>query len=188
MAVAALRPAGRVVSVEADPKIAAVLWKNVIDNRRENVLVVESVAGAEDAKVRFYSTPEDHFGRGSIGPQFAPSGQELIQRPTDDILDKLAIERVHVVKLDIEGAEVNALRGLSRRLTSRYPPTLVFEFADWAEARISGQQPGDAQRFLSSLGYDLFEIQRGGRLARLSSSLTTGTVMILATRRIGAIG
>jgi hypothetical protein len=89
---------------------------------------------------------------GSIDPQFAPSDQELVQRPTDDILDELGIGHVHVVKLDIEGAEVSALHGLSRRLTSRYPPTLVFEFVDWAEARIPGQQPGDAQRFLLSLG------------------------------------
>ena len=182
LAVASLRPTGRVVSIEADPRIAAFLRKNVIDNRHENVVVVECVAGAEEGKVRFYPAPQDHFGMGSIGAQFAPSDEELMQRSTDDVLDDLGVAHVDVAKLDIEGAEVSALLGLSRRLTSQHPPKLVFEFVDWAESRISGQQSGDAQRFLVSLGYDLFEIQRGGRLVKLTLPITTGAAMILATR------
>lgn len=180
--IASARPGGRIVAIEADPRIAVTLRNNVTANRRHNITVVECIAGADDAEVLFYQAPDDRFGMGSIGPQFASSGEHLTQRPLDDVLDKLRIDRVHVVKLDIEGAEARALRGLSRRLSGEHPPAVIFEFSDWAEARIPGQQPGDAQRFLHLLGYRLYRIRRGGRLEQLEQVITTGAAMILATR------
>lgn len=106
------------------------------------------------------------------------------------ILDELAIERVDVVKLDIEGAEVGALQGLIQRLTSGGSPVIVFEFADLAETRIAGQAARDAQEFLLSLGYSLFRLVRGGGPGELPTRpLTTGSTMILAlppVRRVAA--
>lgn len=180
--IASLRPGGRVIAIEADPRIAVTLRKNMADSRRQNITVVECIAGADDAEVLFYPAPADHFGMGSIGPQFSNSGEQLTQRPLDDVLDELLIDRVHVVKLDIEGAEARALRGLSRRISGEHPPAVIFEFSDWAEARITGQQPGDAQRFLCSLGYELHKIRRGGRLEPLRQAVNKGGAMILATR------
>jgi hypothetical protein len=40
----------------------------------------------------------------------------------------------------------------TRLLTSERPPVIIFEFADWAEARIPGQQAGDSQALTVS-GY-----------------------------------
>ena len=118
---------------------------------------------------------------GSIGPQFSIEPVLLEQRQLDAILDELAIEQVDVVKLDIEGAEFGALQGLSRRLTSRRPPAIVFEFADWAETRIDGQAAGSAQEFLLSLGYRLFRLARAGRAGeQFEGPVTTGSTMILA--------
>jgi len=57
----------------------------------------------------------------------------------------------------------------------------VFEFADWAEARIPGQQPGDAQAFLLASGYRLFRLERGGRIGEeLLAPMRRGTAMLLA--------
>jgi hypothetical protein len=51
----------------------------------------------------------------------------------------------------------------------------------WAETRIVGQAAGGAQQFLSSLGYDLFRLVRGGGPGeRFERPLTTGSSMILA--------
>jgi hypothetical protein len=83
--------------------------------------------------------------------------------------------------LDIEGAELGALQGLKQRLTGPRPPTIVFEFIDWAETRIAEQPAGSAQQFLLSLGYNLFRLARGGRPGeRIERPVTTGYTMILA--------
>ena len=181
--VAARRPNGRVICVEADPAIAAILQRNKEENGRSNITAVECVAGSEEKAISFYSAPAGRFGMGSIGPQFDAVPITLKQRTLDGILDELDIRDVNVVKLDIEGAELGALRGLSRRLASANPPVVIFEFADWAEGRISGQNPGDAQAFLISIGYRIFHFESGGISRRaLDTPVTCGSGMFLALR------
>jgi FkbM family methyltransferase len=159
-----------------------VLRRNVIENTRSNIAIFPYLAGpAADAAVPFYRAPSHKFGMGSVGPQFGGPPIGLEARPLDDLLDELGIADVDVMKLDIEGAEVGALRGLARRLTGVRPPVVVFEFADWAEARIPRQTPGEAQVFLTSLGYRLFRLGRGGAPgAALDRPLIAGSAMILA--------
>jgi FkbM family methyltransferase len=180
--VAANRPGAQIICVEADPQIISLLRRNVTENGRSNIRIVNCLAGPiDDPQVSFYRAPTAKFGMGSIGPQFGASPVKLTQRTLDEVLDKLAIDDVDVVKLDIEGAEFGALQGLSRRLTSLHPPAIVFEFADWAETRVAGQAAGSAQQFLFLLGYCLFPLARGGGPgARLERPNVTGSSMILA--------
>jgi hypothetical protein len=117
---------------------------------------------------------------GSIGRQFDQSPLALKQLALDDVLDELGLEDVEVVKLDVEGAELGALRGLLRRCRGGGPPSIIFEFCDWAEARIPGQTPGDAQALLLSLGYRLFHLGAKGKLgAAIKHPLSTGSAMIV---------
>jgi FkbM family methyltransferase len=180
--VAALRPDVRVVCVEADPDIATILRRNIVENARQNVTVIECLAGPEsDASVKFYRAPTHKFGMGSVGPQFETPPVVLRQRAADDVLDELELSTIDVVKLDIEGAELGALRGLVRRLNNGKKPAVIFEFNDWAEARIPGQSPGDAQAFLMSLGYRLFVLAPDGSPGTaLNNPITAGAAMILA--------
>lgn len=182
--VAALHPHAKVICVEADPDIAAALRGNATRNGRGNVTVLELLAGAQSqASVPFYRAPDRKFGMGSIGPQFGDAPVELSQRALDEVLDELGVPSVDVVKLDVEGAELGALRGLERRLAGPNPPTVIFEFADWAEARIPGQQPGDAQRYLMQLGYRLSRLagRRTGQTPR-SEPMTSGSAMLVGRR------
>jgi FkbM family methyltransferase len=190
--VAACRPDAQVICIEADPEIVCLLRRNATENGRTNIRIVQCFAGSTDAApVSFYRAPKAKFGMGSSGPQFCADSITLIQRSIDAVLDELAIDEIDVVKLDIEGAELGALQGLSQRLTSPRAPALVFEFADWAENRINGQAAGGAQQFLLSLDYDLFPLGSRGKLgARLERPVVTGFAMILAlptlTRRFPA--
>ena len=180
--VAACRPEARIICVEADPEIVSLLRRNVDENRRSNIDIVDCLAGPiYDPEVSFYRAPTAHFGMGSIGPQFGSPPLTLMQRPLDDVLDELRIDKVDAVKLDIEGAELGALQGLRQRLTSPPLPAIVFEFVDWAETRIDGQLAGSSQDFLLGLGYRLYRLARGGRPGeRLKRPITAGSTMILA--------
>ena len=180
--VAARRPDAQVVCIEADPSIAAILRRNVVENTRLNIKVVECLAGpVDDPAVSFYCAPDHKFGMGSVGPQFHAAPLTLRQRALDDVLDELGLDSVDIVKLDVEGAERGVLQGLVRRLTGPRPPAVVFEFADWAEARIPVQAPGDAQEFIMSLGYRVFVLAPGGAAGPvLDRPITGGTAMVLA--------
>jgi hypothetical protein len=147
-----------------------------------NIEVVQCIAGECDSVAEFHRTPPDKFGAGSLGPQSGTTALSLAQRSLDDILDALEVKDVDVVKLDIEGSELGALRGLRRRLQSPRPPAIVFEFHDWAESRIPGQTAGDAQRLLCSLGYRLYSLERYGVMKDIPSPLNTGTAEIVALK------
>jgi FkbM family methyltransferase len=177
-----LRPDARIICIEGAPEVLAVLRRNAAANAGPNVHVEGCLVGASaiDA-VPFYLAPTHSFGMGSVGPQFDATPILLRQRTLDDILDELGIEFVDRVKIDIEGAELGALAGLSRRLKGPRAPVVVFEFNDWAEARIPGQAPGDAQRLLTSLGYRLHLLGSHGAFGpELAEPLLAGGAMIVA--------
>jgi FkbM family methyltransferase len=109
---AACRSDARIICVEADPHIVTLLRRNVTQNRRSNIDVINCLAGAvDDAQVPFYRAPTAKFGMGSIGPQFGARPVNLTQRILDRVLDELAIDDIDVVKFDIEGAELGPCKG-----------------------------------------------------------------------------
>jgi FkbM family methyltransferase len=90
-------------------------------------------------------------------------------------LDKLLLDvcaRVDVIKCDIEGAELDALRGAAQ-LLRRDHPDLILEF-DPALVRRSGGEPARLVEYLASLGYrparlpDRGWVSDAGLAARLS--------------------
>jgi FkbM family methyltransferase len=176
----------RVICIEADPRICAILRSNVADNALSNVTVVECLAGPYSKKtVRFYTAPPSNFGMGSIGPQFALPPVLLEQVALDEVLDDMGVAHVDVIKLDVEGAELGVLQGLTRRLTGSRSVKILFEFSNWAEKRIEGQVPGAAQAFLHSLGYRIFQLGFGGETgAPVYQPLRRGSAMLLSQRSV----
>jgi FkbM family methyltransferase len=182
--VARQRPDVRVICVEADPDLVAVLRRNVSDNALTNVTVMERLAGScSEQAVQFYRAPADKFGMGSVGPQFDCPPILLRQVALDDMLDDIGVSEVDVIKLDVEGSELRVLQGLTRRLMESRFLKILFEFCGWAEERIDGQLPGAAQAFLHSLGYRTFQLGRRGETGALvDPPLSTGSAMLLAQR------
>jgi FkbM family methyltransferase len=182
--VARLRSDVRVICIEADPGIATILRRNVAENRLSNITILECLAGpCSKEEVRFYSAPVNKFGMGSVGPQFSLPPVFAKQVALDECLDEIGIDRVDVMKVDVEGAELGVFQGITRRLTGSNSPTIVFEFIDWAERRIEGQAPGAAQAYLRSLGYLTFHLGRRGTIGtQLDQPLSAGSAMLLAQR------
>jgi FkbM family methyltransferase len=179
--IACMRPDASIICVEADPDISRLLRSNVSGNSCKAIRVIACVAGNADNKyVSFYPAPKEKFGMGSLGPQFGGAPIKLKQMTLDTLLREANVCDVDVIKIDVEGAELAVLQGAPRLFASRRKPVVVFEFADWAEARITGQAPGDAQRALLANGYRLFYLTSGGRAGdELLEPRCTGTAMLL---------
>ena len=180
--VAKTHPQASIVCIEADPEIHRFLQDNVSRNGCKNIRTICCVAGEVDGEViPFYRAPKNKFGMGSIGAQFCDVPVMLWQRSIDNVLAELNINQVDVLKIDVEGAELGVLRGARRLLGSERPPVILFEFADWAEARIPGQRSGDAQELLLGAGYRLFRLEPGRRRGEeLFAPVCVGSGMFLA--------
>ena len=92
----------------------------------------------------------------------------VVARRFDDEVDA----PVHVVKVDVEGAELRVLEGATRTL-ERDRPVVVMEFSCEMVERVSGVDARDALGFLTDRGYRLSVIEKpSGRLVPCASPVT----------------
>jgi FkbM family methyltransferase len=132
--------AGKVLAIEASPKIFPYLTRNVELNKLSNVRCFNVAASNEEGQLPFYEAPLDHFGMGSMGAQFHAQPVTIRARTLDQILKEEKIEHVALIKIDVEGFEAKVLQGSRALLKCSRPPIIVFEFIDWAEARVTGSE------------------------------------------------
>jgi FkbM family methyltransferase len=84
------------------------------------------------------------------------AGDKLIKNIVlDEYIQGNGIERIRFMKMDIEGQELNAFRGLSRSLARGIVDSIYFELAsDVLESY--GFMPSQVIEFLKNQGYDVF--------------------------------
>ena len=174
---------GRVIAAEASTDIYTYLQRNVEANGARQVTVLNCAICDFTGSVPFYPAPKEKFGMGSLGAQFGAKPVDVPARTLDKVLEEVAVEHVAVIKVDVEGFEVSVFRGAEKLLRGKEPPLVVFEFCDWAEARVPGGRIGDAQRLLLEYGYSIWRLADflKGR-APIREPLTTGFAMLVACR------
>jgi FkbM family methyltransferase len=177
-------PAGKVIAVEASPRVFSYLEHNVRANGLTNVSLKHTAASHQESPgVPFYDAPLDHFGMGALSPQFNAQPTPVRARKLDAILAEEKLGRVDLMKLDVEGFEADVFRGASQLLAAETPPLIVFEFLDWAKARMPNGKVGDAQRILRDCGYTLWRLDDFMKnRPPLTQVLTEGSAMLVAAR------
>lgn len=102
-----LLPAARIVALEADPRIAAILDGNVRQNELGDVTVIAKAAWINDQGVRFSV-------EGADGGSIVAAG-ESVTVPSIRLRELLEQEsgEIDLLKMDIEGAEVQVVPDLA---------------------------------------------------------------------------
>jgi hypothetical protein len=72
----------------------------------------------------------------------------------DEVLRQREVQRVDVVKIDVEGFEPAVLAG-AQTMLGRDRPALIFEYMDWAWKNCGYSYP-EAESMLRDLGYAKF--------------------------------
>lgn len=147
-------PTGRVIAFEPAVQNCRLLGRSLAANGFAHVVVHQLAAADINGPVGFVMDDSN----GAIEPGEASPGQCHVQAVRLDSF--LAGEpRLHVVKMDIEGAEGRALRGM-RALLARHRPVLFVEFCPAALRARSEIEPREFLTALRSLGYRLQTIDR----------------------------
>lgn len=112
---------GVVVSIEPEPRNFKILKRNVELNGLSNVFLVNEACFHEEKRIKFYV----EGGHSSI---YKESDKWIFvkARKLDDILEELGVERVDLIKIDVEGAEADVLKGARKTLKNNHPK-IVFE-------------------------------------------------------------
>lgn len=136
---------GRVVSIEAEPYNFSVLEKNIILNNLTNVIPVNKACFSKKGKLEFYVEKEGG-GLHSLYKTKDHSKKMIVEGDTlDNILKKLQIKKVDLIKVDVEQAEPDVLRGAIKTI-KRDRPTIIFEA--WTEKNLK-----DVEKVLKPLKY-----------------------------------
>jgi FkbM family methyltransferase len=102
---------GCVVAIEAAQWIHVVLERHVALNRRRNIRTVQVAVAAQRGSVTLYAGDAGNIGKTSMVPR-AGASSTTPALPLAEILSADEIERVRIIKIDVEGAELEVLRGL----------------------------------------------------------------------------
>ncbi len=103
-----------------------------------------------------------------IGQTFAAQTFTVRTTPVDDFLAQQGVEQVDLVKMDIEGAEIGALRGMKRTIANSPNLVLVMEYNPQA-LKAFGHDPIAALHEVRSFGFQKMEaIEGDGRLTDLT--------------------
>ena len=103
---------GRVIAIEADPVSFACLTEMCRRNHLSNVVPLQCAVSDAAGTVRI----TDNIRRQSNTIVAGQEGTEVSTRTIDDIIKELGIERVALIKMNIEGAEAAALHGARETL------------------------------------------------------------------------
>ncbi|HEX8694927.1 MAG TPA: FkbM family methyltransferase [Longimicrobium sp.] len=122
-------PAGRVVALEPDPRLFALLRANLAANGIgwAAALPVAAADRAGTLTLAGHDPAGGNWGLSSLVAGAAGAERfEVEGRAIDGVLDELGTERVDLLKMDIEGAEELALVGMAAGLArGRYRRVLV---------------------------------------------------------------
>jgi FkbM family methyltransferase len=143
-------PDGTVLAFEPEPRNFAILALNARTARWRNIVPIHAAIGAAVGKTELYLSPRDGGDHRTV-----PSGDERSHIEVDMLsIDRVAEMRrteIHFAKLDIQGAEGEALRGMKATLSNPSFRGLVLEF--WPDAlRRAGEDPQGILEFICAGG------------------------------------
>ena len=149
---------GHVYAVEASPLIRERLNRNLLANGMRNVSVLPYAAWDENGSARLHVAAEN---RGSstlsrYGGTDAIEAVSLVR--LDKILPEAIAPRIRLLKIDVEGAEAHAVRGLAGLLERARRAVVICEITPSRLAEL-GSKASDVFEIFERLGYTGYRVE-----------------------------
>jgi FkbM family methyltransferase len=145
-------PNGRVIAVEPGPAQRAMLLAHAERNGIGNIEIIDKGFSDQAGSVSLFLSPDSNQGRNSLSAKNALSNRHItIEVGRGDDLLGPTVERLDLVKIDVEGAEMLVLRGLGRTL-ERLRPVVIIELIP-AQLKNFSTSKEEVLSFLAALGY-----------------------------------
>jgi FkbM family methyltransferase len=150
-------PAGRVISIEPNPRIGSYLKKNIHLNRLKNVMVLQTALGKEKGVARFWCARDDdrsHIVR--------KGGIAVPITTLDEVMQAEPGRPIDLLKIDVEGFEMAVLEGASQTLRRTRWLYLEINARNYAQF---GYTVENVMRLLDSYGFETFVSGHDGNWA-----------------------
>lgn len=150
---------GKVYGVEPSPKAFKALAEMTSINALANVTIINKCLGETPGMVPFIEA--DFLAGSYVGADTREAPTVDVEMTTVDILVKeLRLDRLDLVKIDVEGFELDILKGATETI-ERFNPRFVVEFNSFAIACNRNQSPQQLADFIIDT-FGKFEVKRHG--------------------------
>lgn len=172
-----------VVAVEASPRNAALLRQSIELNSFANIKLFNVAVSDKPGNLLFHS--QGPYGH--IAPEGYTGETVAVEAITvDELLNRAGWTSSSFMKLDIEGSEVAAIRGMEKTMQGPCPPVLFCE-SNGHMLDVFGQSPRTLKSALVALGCNVFLVEQDGLVQVEPSDLQGQTVVdYLAVRELPA--
>jgi len=165
-------PKGKIYSFEPEPNNYNFLIRNIMLNDCKNIFAIQKAVADFTGKANFviapYSVSHSLYPDETV-PNIATIQVEVVS--LDDFFSQLGWPKVDVVKMDIEGAEVRALRGM-KGLCKRCPDLILITEFKPRRLRAAGSSEEEFFDVLGVLGFNRIR------------DINTGEEIVLKDRKI----
>ncbi len=153
---------GRVYAFEPNSENAGLLRANVA--RFSNVTIVQKAVSDQSGPGNLFVSSGSKSGDHGLFRQFHTVASEPVELVTlDEFWNEIGRPRIGLIKMDIEGAELRALKGARKLIGDHERLVLITEFSP-INLRSGGTEPEEFLELLSALGFRHSTISQEGEL------------------------
>jgi FkbM family methyltransferase len=151
-------PGGLVISIEPHPESFKFLTLTCAENHFTNVRPFNVAAGDAPRNVQLFLTDKNKGDSRIYDPTGTRAHIDTKMIVLDDLLKEQQIDRIDLIKMDIQGAEGLAVAGLRETLKKAKSLIVFSEFWPWGLLQ-TGVDPFDFLTTFQELGFSIFRIQ-----------------------------
>jgi FkbM family methyltransferase len=149
-----------VFAFEPNPATFALLKRNIERNRLSNVTLSQAAVSCSDGEATIFDLDPTNHGAASM-TLTGEGGQKIRTAALDSLCDNPQLAGCRLfLKIDVEGAELDVLRG-AKRLISQFRPTILIEVLESNQNRL-GRTAQDLLDALRDCGYSFQSIGKSG--------------------------
>lgn len=158
--------AGRVIAIEPQVRLWPILLQNIAVNRAFRVQILPTAVSERTEEVDMVLFPNTNSGASTLVQEGGSQMHSLRKRQKvntirlDELLEKAGVERVDLLKVDIEGYEGLALRSAEKSLKKKMIRLVAVEYHP-ERLRALGEDIQKIDQFIISCGYKHLNRQDG---------------------------
>ncbi|MDA9164411.1 FkbM family methyltransferase [Alphaproteobacteria bacterium] len=159
----------KVIAFEPTKKNAALINLSLVNSNSENCLIYQNIVSNQDDKIQFLEVSESGLSRA-----ITTNSDTVMKQINDEYgkletnideykcitIDSLNLDRIDIMKIDVEGFELKVIDGAIETLKRCRPRLIMIEVVESAMV-LNGDKPKDLVVVLNKLGYSPKILSKG---------------------------